>query len=96
MAINVNPGDPHYPDGGQSPFEGEVAVRECPSYRAQSKPMTNGDRIRAMSDEELAKFLDDNHNSHGCVCPARDCSATCRQCIEDWLQQPAEEVTGNV
>ena len=52
-------------------------------------PQTNADRIRAMSDEELAKFLDDN-NSHGCVCPTKDCRATCKQCIEEWLKQPAE------
>ena len=51
---------------------------------------TNADRIRAMSDDELAKFLDDC-NSQGCVCPTRDCSPTCHQCIVKWLQQPTEE-----
>lgn len=59
----------------------------CPEF--EGVPMTNADRIRAMSDEELAKFLDDC-NSHGCVCPARDCRATCHECIVDWLKQPAE------
>ena len=60
-------------------------VRNCTGF----EQMTNGDRIRAMSDEELAKFLDDC-NSHGCVCPARDCRATCYECIVDLLKQPAE------
>ncbi len=54
------------------------------------EPYTNADRIRAMSDEELARFLDDI-NSQGCVCPTRDCRATCHQCITEWLEEPAEE-----
>lgn len=69
-----------------------VWCSHCGGTGRREVPMTNADRIRAMSDEELARFLDDNHNSHGCVCPARDCRPTCRQCIEEWLQQPAEEV----
>lgn len=40
MAINVNPGDPHYPDGGHSLWE-EEAVRNQPSYPNRPKPMTN-------------------------------------------------------
>lgn len=52
-----------------------------------SKAITNADHIRAMSDEELAKFL----NVAGCPCPEKDCRPTCEVCIEEWLQQPAEE-----
>ena len=33
----------------------------CEQYHSKSKP-TNADRIRSMSDEELARFLD-NHGS---------------------------------
>ena len=43
-------------------------------------PMTNADRIRAMSDEELAKLL--------CCTGWRMIER--KECIE-WLQQPAEE-----
>ena len=50
------------------------------------RQMTNADRIRAMSDEELAEFL----SCCGCPCPARDCHASCKDCILDWLKQPAE------
>ena len=53
---------------------------------------TNADRIRAMSDEELAKFL------HEPFCDKRtheECTISycgvCDQCVLDWLQQPAEE-----
>lgn len=51
---------------------------------------TNADHIRSMTDEELAKFLDDS-NSQGCVCPTKDCEATCAQCIVNWLKQPYKE-----
>ena len=49
-------------------------------------PITNADRIRAMTDEELGKFL----SIYGCPCHARDCRASCEDCVIDWLQQPAE------
>ena len=54
--------------------------------------LTNADHIRSMTDEELAKFLDDS-NSQGCVCPTKDCEATCEQCIVNWLKQPFKEDT---
>lgn len=57
---------------------------------AYEKPITNSEHIRSMSDEELAEFLDDN-NSHGCICPARNCRVTCRQCITEWLAEPYKE-----
>ena len=54
--------------------------------------MTNADRIRAMSDEELAVFMEEP------VCEKRtyeECSdsycGVCYQCILDWLQEPTEE-----
>lgn len=54
-------------------------------------PMTNADRVRSMSDEELAKFLD--------MCESRgyedssiatDSGGHCMDMLE-WLQQPAED-----
>ena len=48
---------------------------------------TNADRIRAMSDEELAEIL----CVDVCGCPSRDCRPTCELCIKEWLEQPAEE-----
>ena len=55
-------------------------------------PMTNADRIRAMSDEELRElFMFDTPfemivNSGNCL--GSPCN--CRECILIWLQQPAE------
>ena len=53
--------------------------------------MTNADRIRAMSDEELTKLLSTpcpllrRDDDKGCPNPK-----PCRECIADWLKQPAE------
>ena len=53
------------------------------------KPQTNADRIRSMSDEELAKTLEDK-----CICPpTSECAKVCGDCHAcwiEWLQQPAE------
>ena len=51
--------------------------------------MTNADRIRAMSDEELAKIIE---RELGCTATG-DCEKMyrdCNSCWLDWLQQPAE------
>ena len=49
-------------------------VRDCNYFRE----MTNADRIRSMSDEELAEFLIDLADDGNLR-------------IREWLQQPAEE-----
>ena len=59
-----------------------------------SKPMTNAQKIRAMSDEELAEFI------YRCEMSEIDYAKTfcdlcngqyeCGQCRLDWLRQPAE------
>ena len=53
----------------------------------RGKRMTNADRIRSMTDEELARWLSDMHDS--VTCPNYgdyDCHASCRICWLDWLQ----------
>ena len=73
---------------------------ECAEFNraVENKPMTNADRIRAMSDEELAGFLMKlMHNNVQCfgegMFPYHPCpqEQNCKQCGLDWLQQPAEE-----
>ena len=78
---------------------------ELPMGVVPEKP-TNADRIRSMSDEELAKFLthinptncQDCAFSHGWHCqPDRDDYSGFEKCKEGrkrWLQQPAEEEEG--
>ena len=69
----------------------------CPlSNSVTTKPMTNGDRIRSMSDEELADFIDRCEMSDidysKTFCNLCNGQYECSQCRLEWLQQPAEEV----
>lgn len=53
--------------------------------------MTRADKIRSMSDEELAEFLHtigDKVNDF-CNCPQPNCSKNdgCIQCLVDWLRK---------
>lgn len=73
----------------------EFICRNGVSCKVTKKPIaTNADKIRAMSDEELAKYL-----SNPCDCavdPERDGYRECGNdlCVKyllEWLQQPAEE-----
>ena len=51
--------------------------------------MTNAQKIRAMSDDELAEFLEANAEyCHVGLCKDGE---TCRICCLNWLQMPAEE-----
>jgi hypothetical protein len=61
--------------------------------------MTNGDRIRAMSDEELADLIntglgkmsyDCYHCIAGAFCSAADENDFCKAAWLQWLRQPAE------
>lgn len=57
--------------------------KEC--FEAEEVHKTNADRIRAMSDEELGKFLYGYFWGRLPVLPNRE------EKLLDWLQQPAEE-----
>ena len=55
-------------------------------YPKPYKPITNADRIRSMSDEQLANFVHE-----GCTYIEEECTMKgCVKCILEWLQQPAE------
>ena len=69
-------------DDGKCHYKGECGHKA---------PLTNADRIRAMSDEELAELIDRETDS---CAPTGDCermSRDCKACWLEWLQQPAEE-----
>lgn len=53
--------------------------------------MRNADRIRAMTDEELARLLDNVRVSCGGVMGGRNCMPNCAECWLDWLKQEATE-----
>ena len=79
--------------------EYSVWLERCPNCGGTGivkVPVSNADRIRAMSDEELAKFI-----ATPCQCEVRPKRDGFRECGNDlclkyllkWLQQPAEEDT---
>lgn len=64
----------------------------------EEKPQTNADRIRAMTDEELAEFLIQDgdcppERRYPDSCPNRDrvTPKVCCDCWLDWLKQEAKE-----
>lgn len=69
----------------------ECDYKDCP-YRTE--PMTNADRIRAMSDKELADFIDkcemNDIDYAKTFCDLCNGQYECDQCRLDWLKQPAE------
>lgn len=52
---------------------------------------TNADRIRAMTDEELAKFLLENVDCNYCTMHGEGCSIDCEEWMRSWLKSPVEE-----
>ena len=56
------------------------------------KPQTNADRIRSMTDEELAQYMGDVQTWGGCPnYGARNCTENCADCWLDWLKQEVGE-----
>ena len=53
------------------------------------KPITNADRIRAMSDEELADFMTDDFCELLCKSPIA-CDGQCKLKLLQWLKQEIE------
>lgn len=58
-------------------------------------PMTNADRIRAMSDDELAKWICSIMTAECCDqrCPGRDICTFGDNGLIKWMKQPADETT---
>ena len=81
-------------------FRVYCVMEPCPEQK-----LSNADKIRAMSDEEMATKMTQMGLSRICdiVCGGRDCKAIarqgktsedmCKEIIMSWLQQPAEEET---
>lgn len=66
----------------------EGKERECDTF--ERRIVTNGDRIRAMSNEEIAEFLEENNCPPGMDSDAR-CPARCSICWLNWLNAEAKE-----
>lgn len=63
--------------------------RELFGIHGEPKPQTNADRIRAMSDEELADCLTDYSNNGGWVTETG--REVCYERIVEWLKQPVKD-----
>lgn len=84
-------------------YEGCCHNNDCDSFDTcidcwddwveRNPPMTNADRIRAMSDEELTDVFGWK-NICDCILQqsAEHCSgfSSCKECMLEWLKQPAE------
>ena len=70
-------------DGKCRKFSDDTAISYCVMGPCQEQKLSNADRIRAMSDEELAKWLE--YEGGGA------CAEVCGWL--NWLQSPAEEDT---
>lgn len=80
--------------------DGDCCNSGSPQYMCKCKPdvchsavpMTNGDRIRAMGDEELAEHI---WKKFGCPNGKNNVTCgyvgECRECWAEWLQQSAKE-----
>lgn len=79
--------------GANCPMQvGYVVPETCPEpekCRYATFPQTNADRIRNMTDEELAEYLS---NVHYCPTPSIcDPTKECKECWLKWLRSPMEE-----
>ena len=69
----------------------------CVGFEPQ--PITNGDRIRQMSNERLAGFISSRVECLGGVLGLADCPGNqmdCVKCWEIWLNAPADAPDTNV
>ena len=74
--------------GGRPSYEWPCNIcTDSSAFKQKPKPTTNADRIRAMSDEELAKFMRagcDNITQEACRRHAE-----CTDCWLEWLKSTA-------
>lgn len=91
-------------DGKCRKFSDDTVISYCVMGPCSEQKLSNADRIRDMSDEELANTMYSNPIFIVCdaVCKG-DCAAidtlndtkedACKRTILEWLRQPAEEGT---
>ena len=66
-------------------------------YPKPRKPMTNADRIRSMTDKELAEWMETNVTCASCPVDLDVCrnklpgGMSCKEVLFDWLKSPVTE-----
>ena len=94
------------PDGPEIAIEGQafgeqpvnvtpegIQPAEAAAAGEDRKVLTNGDRYRNMSDEELANYYFDYffHEVPYCSLKPCACDDDCAICLLNWLKSPAED-----
>ena len=72
-----------------------VNIAYCTHFKEvePTPPITNGDKIRAMTDEELCDFILDKRENGHCFndrCYHNDPNKGCDYCTLEWLKQEAD------
>ena len=80
------------PSFEMSEFCWECLRREELYTRWERKSITNADRIRSMTDQDLANLFNDFRHEHWCPPNAGDCVEYCADCWLNWLQERVEEI----
>ena len=93
----------YYDNGKCQKFSDDTYNAWCSFSDCESRTPSNGDKIRAMSDEELAKWLADAWDCHECseherigdhpLLRSEPCDQECERHCLDWLKRRAEEDT---
>lgn len=71
----------------QLEIEADFLIANGVTFAKDNNVLTNGDRIRAMTDEELAVLLMCPYGSEPDMCYT---PGTCLYCCEEWLKQEAK------
>ena len=81
----------HFEKGLCKLFTDDTTTSYCLRRPCKQQQPSNADSIRAMSDEELADWLDKNIDCS--LCPVVKCitDRPCKALFLEWLKQPAEE-----
>ena len=86
----------HFEKGLCKLFTDDTTISYCLRSPCKQQQLSNADRIRAMSDKEMAKFLANIAVGEACVFFCENPKRTvvcweCKRCIAEWLKQPAED-----
>lgn len=63
-------------------------------FDKDTKVLTNGDLIRSMTDEELAKFFCGRLDCYSGYCPGKHLCRPGNNGLVEWMKQPAEVDNG--
>ena len=72
-------------------YSGDGVVSFCVLGPCSDEKKSNADRIRGMTDEELAIFLCENVDCAFCESIKGDCTVSCKDRMMLWLKSPVEE-----